>query len=202
MKPGLSRCKWLAAICLVLTSCSGRDAGDRELPIPKGATALPLKTYPQVWIGTPRGFWMASGGEDAPSLRLLLTDGKHYVDIPSHVALELRCDPWAGGLIFGSAAVRLSMEPPHPYPGNQLILKAGRLTLSGPAHPRTFGATDTSIPGSFVTADEVNLHELANAKTMEVHWGQRFAILPAPSAEVLSDFTTRCGEAFEFGGPR
>lgn len=189
----------IVALAIAATGCSRAPSTPEDFPLPKGAVVVPLENKLGVWSHPFHGFWLAGGEPDAPLLQLIITDGHRYSTLPQHIALEMRCDPWARGMIFGSAAVRMIMEPPHPYPGDTLALTAGGATWSGPAHPRALGLTDTSIPGTFVPADAIDLKELARARTLTVRWGAREATLPAPPARTFADFASRCADAFQFG---
>ncbi len=169
-----------------------------ERPLPKGAVVVPIgKVFG--WDSLTKGVWLGGGDPDSPWLRLMAVHGGHYDTFPMATLLDLRCDPWARGLVFGSGAVGLGLEPPRAPPGEELVLSTGEMDLRGPVHPRTFGWSDTQSPGTFISADAVDLHRLAKARTLTVAWGARRATLPAPPADAFANFADRCAMAFDVG---
>ncbi len=169
-----------------------------ERPLPPGAVVVPIgKVFG--WDSLTKGVWLGGGDPDAPWLRLMAVHGQHYDTFPMATLLDLRCDPWARGLVFGSGAVAVGLEPARPPPGDELALSAGAVTLRGPVHPRTFGWSGTSSPGAFIPADGLDLAGLAKARTLTVTWGMRRASLPAPPADAFANFATRCATAFDAG---
>ena len=186
------------SLVLCASGCSRHDAAVMQPPLPKGAVVVPIgKVFG--WDRLTRGVWIGGGDPDAPWLRLMAVHGQHYDAFPMATLLDLRCDPWARGLVFGSGAVALGLKPPTLSPGDELALSAGEVTLHGPVHPRTYGWSDTSSPGTFIPADAVDLHRLALARALTVTWGARRVSLPAPPAAVFANFATRCAAAFDFG---
>ena len=186
------------SLVLCAAGCRRREAAAMEPPLPKGAVVLPIgKVFGRERLT--QGAWLAGGDPDAPWLRLMGVHGQRYDAFPMATLLELRCDPWARGLVFGSGAVALGLEPPTPPPGAELALTGGAVTLRGPVHSRSYGWSDTSSPGTFVPADGIDLRQLALARTLTVAWGARSATLPAPPTAVFANFASHCTEAFDFG---
>lgn len=195
---------YLLSVCLALNlvGCSAPVPAElKEIAVPKGAVVVPIALPPNLgaWNGPLKGFWSEDGLADAPDLKLkLVGENGLYRDGPLETVLELRCEPFARGMIIGAGVVRLGMSPPRVVPGNQLALKAGGITVGGPVHPRTYGWTDTSIPGTFIPADDIDLSRLAASKTLVIQWGERVASVPAPPAEMFAAFGSKCGDAFRF----
>ncbi len=188
----------IAGSLVVAAACSRPGASVMERPLPPGAVVVPIgKVFG--WGRLTKGVWLGGGDPDAPWLRLMAVHGQRYDTFPMATLLELRCDPWARGLVFGSGAVAIGLEPPSVPPGAELALSGGDVTLRGPVHPRTFGWTDTSSPGTFIPADTADLHRLALAGTLTVTWGARRVSLPAPPADAFVNFASRCTKAFEVG---
>jgi hypothetical protein len=195
-------CLLLACLALSITGCSAPVPAElKEIAVPKGAVVLPfaVPTKLGAWRGTLKGFWLEDGLADAPALKLkVIGDNGRYRDGPLDTVLELRCEPFARGMILGAGLIRLGMAPPQVAPSDRMVLKAGSITVEGPVHPRTYGWTDTSIPGTLIPADSIDLGQLAKAKTLTVQWGEREASVPAPPDEMFSAFASKCGDAFRF----
>ena len=186
------------SLALFAAGCSPHDAAVMQPPLPADAVVVPIgKVFG--WDGLARGVWIAGGDPDAPWLRLMAVHGRRYDAFPMATLLDLRCDPWARGLVFGSGAVALGLQPPTAMPGEALVLSAGGVSLRGPVHPRTYGWSDTSSPGTFIPADAVDLHRLALARTLTVAWGARRVSLPAPPPATFANFASRCATTFDFG---
>jgi hypothetical protein len=191
-----------ACLALSLVGCSAPVPPElKEIAVPKGAVVVPLVVPSNLgaWNGALKGFWSEDGLSDAPDLKLkVVGENGRYRDGPLGTMLELRCEPFARGMIVGAGVVRLGMAPPRVAPSDQLVLKAGGIAVAGPVHPRTYGWTDTSIPGTFVPADNIDLSQLAASKTLTIQWGERVASVPAPPAEMFAAFASKCGDAFRF----
>jgi hypothetical protein len=191
-----------AAAALTICGCSKRASLAEKLPVPATATIITWLRDPPAPI---KGFWTEDGESDAPELRLWMTeDGKTYrPGLPRSLAFDLSCEPWAHGLAFSSAALALGFGPPPKHqPGPVFSLDMGGLNLVGPVHPRAFGWTDLSVPGTFASATDGDLNRLAEAKTVVVMWGERRGVFPAPPQLLVSDFIDRCGRALRFGSWR
>ncbi len=192
----------LTCLALSLASCSAPVPAElKEVTVPKGAVVFPfvVPTNLGAWRGALKGFWLEDGLADAPDLKLkVIGDDGRYRDAPLDTVLELRCEPFARGMILGAGLVRLGMAPPQVAPSDRLVLKAGSITVDGPVRPRTYGWTDTSIPGTLIPADTIDLSQLARSKTLTIQWGEREASVPAPPADMFSAFASRCADAFRF----
>ena len=191
-------CLIAGSLVVSAAACSRHEAPVMQRPLPPGAVVVPIgKVFG--WDSLTKGVWLGGGDPDAPWLRLMAVHGQHYDTFPMATLLDLRCDPWARGLVFGSGAVAIGLEPPTVPPGAELALSGGDVTLHGLVHPRTFGWTDTASPGTFIPADTVDLQRLALARTLKVSWGARRVSLPAPPADAFVNFATRCTTAFDAG---
>ena len=195
---GVRTCLIAGSLVVGAAACSRHDVPVMERPLPKGSVVVPIgKVFG--WDRLTQGVWLGGGDPDAPWLRLMAVHGRRYDTFPMATLLDLRCDPWARGLVFGSGAVAMGLEPPTAQPGDELALSAGEVSLHGPVHPRTYGWSDTSSPGTFIPADAVDLHRLALARTLTVTWGARRVSLPAPPADAFGNFASRCAKAFHIG---